>query len=111
MDFDPRWTDDSRGRDDRGRELSQGSRGGSSDPRERDGSMPRDVFTQDLELPAAMNANGYEPETTKSGCAAPRSARWRPSELSASSLPATCETATGVLFGMRMALTLPVMER
>lgn len=28
MDFDPRWSDDPRDRDDYGRELSQGSRGG-----------------------------------------------------------------------------------
>ena len=36
MDFDPRWSDDPRERDDYGRELSQGSRGGLSNPRELD---------------------------------------------------------------------------
>ncbi len=51
MDFDPRWTDDARDRDDRGRELSQGSRGGLSNPREREPLDARDVFTRDLELP------------------------------------------------------------
>ena len=51
MNFDPRWTDDPRDRDDRGRELSQGSRGGSSDSRERAVIDPRDVFTKDLDLP------------------------------------------------------------
>src|SRR5687768_16106304 len=51
MEFDPRSIDDSRDRDDRGRELSQGSRGGLSNPREREALDPRDVFTRDLELP------------------------------------------------------------
>jgi hypothetical protein len=51
MGFDPRWTDDARDRDDRGRELSQGSRGGLSNPRERERLDARDVFTRDLELP------------------------------------------------------------
>jgi len=51
MDFDPRSIDDSRDRDDRGRELSQGSRGGLSNPREREPLDARDVFTRDLELP------------------------------------------------------------
>src|SRR2546430_16768734 len=51
MDFDPRSIDDSRDRDDRGRELSQGSRGGLSNPREREPLDPRDVFTRDLQLP------------------------------------------------------------
>lgn len=37
--------------DDYGRELSQGSRGGSSDSRERPVIDPRDVFTKDLDLP------------------------------------------------------------
>ena len=36
MDFDPRWSDNPRDRDDYGRELSQGSRGGLSNPRERE---------------------------------------------------------------------------
>jgi hypothetical protein len=40
-----------RDRDDRGRELSQGSRGGLSNPRERLPLDARDVFTRDLELP------------------------------------------------------------
>ena len=51
MDFDPRWTDDPRGRDDRDREMSRGSRGGLSNPRERERLDIRDVFTRDLELP------------------------------------------------------------
>jgi len=51
MDFDPRWTDEPRDRDDRGRELSQGSRGGLSNPRERLPLDARDVFARDLELP------------------------------------------------------------
>lgn len=51
MDLDPRWTDDARDRDDRGRELGQGSRGGLSNPRERLPLDARDVFTRDLELP------------------------------------------------------------
>jgi hypothetical protein len=51
MDFDPRWSDDPRERDDRGRELNQGSRGGLSNPREREPLDARDVFTRDLELP------------------------------------------------------------
>ena len=41
MDFDPRSIDDSRDRDDRGRELSLGSRGGLSNPRERERLDPR----------------------------------------------------------------------
>ena len=51
MDFDPRWTDDPRDCEDRGRELSQGSRGGLSNPRERPPVDARDVFTRELELP------------------------------------------------------------
>src|SRR5712691_2215673 len=51
MDFDPRWTDDPRDRDARDRELSRGSRGGLSNPRERERLDTRDVFTRDLELP------------------------------------------------------------
>ncbi len=51
MDFDPRWSDDPRERDDCGRELSLGSRGGLSDPRERDPLEARDVFTRDLAPP------------------------------------------------------------
>jgi hypothetical protein len=49
MDFDPRWPDDPR-ESDHGRELSQGSRGGSSDSRERAVIDPRNVFTKDLDL-------------------------------------------------------------
>jgi len=55
MDFDPRWNDDPRDRDDDGRELSQGSRGVSSDPLDRDARDPRDVFTRDLDLPRGPN--------------------------------------------------------
>ena len=51
MDFDPRSLDDSRDRDIDGRALNQGSRGGLSNPRERERLDPRDVFTRDLELP------------------------------------------------------------
>ena len=51
MDFDSRWDDDPRDRDNYGRELSQGSRGGLSNPREREPLDARDVFTRDLELP------------------------------------------------------------
>ena len=51
MDFDPRSIDDWRERHVDGRELNQGSRGGSSNPRERERLEPRDVFTRDLELP------------------------------------------------------------
>lgn len=51
MNFDPRSIDDSRDRDVYGRELNQGSRGGLSNPRERERLDPRDVFTRDLELP------------------------------------------------------------
>jgi hypothetical protein len=61
MDFDPRWSDDPRERVNNGlraealakagRELSQGSRGGLSNPREREPLDARDVFTRDLELP------------------------------------------------------------
>jgi hypothetical protein len=43
-EFDPRD-------EDYGREMSQGSRGGSSDSRESDVIDPRDVFTKDLDLP------------------------------------------------------------
>ena len=42
-EFDPRWPDDPR-ENDHGRELSQGSRGGLSDPRERASLDPRDVY-------------------------------------------------------------------
>jgi hypothetical protein len=61
MDLDPRWSDDPRDRDNNGlraealakagRELSRGSRGGLSNPREREPLDARDVFTRDLELP------------------------------------------------------------
>jgi hypothetical protein len=50
-EFDPRWPDDPRDRDDHGRELSQGGRGGLSNPPEREPLDARDVFTRDLELP------------------------------------------------------------
>ena len=51
MDFDSRWSDDPRDPDDYGRELSQGSRGGLPNRREREPLDARDVFTRDLELP------------------------------------------------------------
>jgi hypothetical protein len=47
---DPRWGDDPRDLD-HGRELSQGSRGGASDPRERERPDPRDAFTEHVNLP------------------------------------------------------------
>jgi DNA-binding PadR family transcriptional regulator len=49
-DIDPRSYHDPRD-DAYGRELSQGSRGGISDPRERASLDPRDVFMKDLDLP------------------------------------------------------------
>ncbi len=57
MEFDPRWPDD---RDDArraesGRELNQGSRGGTSDALERESRDPRDVFSRDLDLPRGQN--------------------------------------------------------
>jgi hypothetical protein len=58
MDFDHRWSDDPRDRDDYGRELSQGSRGGLSNPREREPLDARDVFTRDLELPRGPEGDG-----------------------------------------------------
>ena len=48
--YDPRWGEDLRDQD-HDRDLSQGSRGGSSDSRERAAVDPRDVFTKDLTLP------------------------------------------------------------
>ena len=54
MDLDPRSIDELRERDDRGRELSQGSRGGLSNPRERERLDPRDVFARDLQLPRGV---------------------------------------------------------
>ena len=44
MDFDPRSIDDSRDRDHYGRELSQGSRGGLSNPRERAAQLLAEVL-------------------------------------------------------------------
>jgi hypothetical protein len=44
--FDPRWDDDPRDRDEGSRDLRRGSRGGGSDPRERDRPDPRDVFVE-----------------------------------------------------------------
>ena len=61
-----RSIDESRDRDDRGWELSQGSRGGLSNRREREPLDARDVFTRDLELP-----RGPESSPTTSG------ASWR----------------------------------
>ena len=48
--YDPRWGDDARDRDETGRDLSRGSRGGS-DPRDRERIHPRDVFMHHLSLP------------------------------------------------------------
>lgn len=47
---DARWGDDPRDQDERGRDLSRGSRGGS-DPRERERVEPRDVFVDRVSLP------------------------------------------------------------
>ena len=63
MDFDPRWSDDPRDRDDYGRELSQGSRGGLSNPREREPLDARDVFTPTSSCRAARNASVSGRET------------------------------------------------
>ena len=49
--FDPRWDDDPRDRAEGSRDLSRGSRGGGSDPRERDRADPRDVFVEHVDLP------------------------------------------------------------
>lgn len=40
-----------RGRDEGSRDLSRGSRGGGSGPRERDRVDPRDVFVEHVDLP------------------------------------------------------------
>jgi hypothetical protein len=48
---DPRWGDDPRSLDDSARDLSRGSRGGVSDPRDRASVDSRDVFMKDLDLP------------------------------------------------------------
>ena len=74
MDFDPRWTDDPRERDDyglraealakAGRELSQGSRGGLSNPRERerlDATCSR--ATSSYREAMSVNASGRETAT------------------------------------------------
>jgi len=57
MNFDPRWPDerDDTRRPESGRELDQGSRGGPSDPLERESRDPRDVVTRDLDLPRGPN--------------------------------------------------------
>ena len=49
--FDPRWDEDPRDRGQGSRDLSRGSRGGGSDPRERDRVDPRDVFVEHVDLP------------------------------------------------------------
>lgn len=49
--FDPRWDDDTRDREEGSRDISRGSRGGGSDPRERDRPDPRDVFVEHVDLP------------------------------------------------------------
>ena len=69
MDFDPRWSDDPRDRDDYGRELSQGSRGGLSNPREREPLDAREAFTRDLELPRGPEGN--RTNKTDAGCRLP----------------------------------------
>ena len=62
--FDPRWNDDPRDRDEGSRDLSRGSRGGGSDPRERDRVDPR-----------AVTASMSTTAATITPCAAPRAAR------------------------------------
>ena len=73
MDFDPRWCDDPRERDDygwrsealakEGRELSQGSRGGLSNPREREPLDARDVFHATSSYREAVNGSVFVHET------------------------------------------------
>lgn len=53
MSYDPRWGDDPRDRDDSGRDLSRGGRGGS-DPRDRERVEPRDVFVDRVSLPRGL---------------------------------------------------------
>jgi hypothetical protein len=53
MSGDARWGDDPREADDRGRDLSRGSRGGS-DGRERERVEPRDVFVERVNLPRGL---------------------------------------------------------
>jgi hypothetical protein len=77
-----------RDHEDRDRELDRGSRGGLSNPREREQLDARDVFTRDLQLPHGRNASVSGHATATSGCAAGRFARSPPSAPSASSLPA-----------------------
>ena len=54
MSYDPRWGDDPRDRDDSGRDLSRGGRGGS-DPRDRERVEPRDVFVDRVSLPCGRS--------------------------------------------------------
>ena len=63
MDFDPRWTDDPRDRDDYGRELSQGSRGGLSNRRERERLELATCSRATLRCRAAWNASASGRET------------------------------------------------
>jgi hypothetical protein len=51
--YDPRWGDDPRDRDGNSRDVSRGGRGGS-DPRERERVDPRDVFTEQVNLPRGL---------------------------------------------------------
>jgi hypothetical protein len=60
---DPRSIDDSRDRDVYGRELNQGSRGGLSNPRERERLDPRDVLRATSSCRAAMRASACGRET------------------------------------------------
>ena len=57
-EFDPRWPDDPRD-DDRERDLSRGSRGGS-DSRYREAVDPRDVFMSQVYLPRGLERERVE---------------------------------------------------
>lgn len=52
--YDPRWNDDVRVRDEGSRDVSRGSRGGSSDARDRERPDPREVFVERLSLPRGL---------------------------------------------------------
>jgi len=95
MDFDPRWPDDARDRDrDQGRELSQGSRGGSSDPRERAALDPRDVFMKDLDLPRGPDRERVRVRDHHVTLRGSESRALSTVGASASSLRATCAMGT-----------------
>ena len=63
MDFDPRSIDDSRERDVDGRELNRGSRGGLSNPRERERLDPAMCLRAISNYREAMDASACGHET------------------------------------------------